>query len=78
VRVARAAGSAATRIPYRRPAKASFREAALRADLDVLPVWASESIDLITEVVAAADLVALLATEAEQSLVRAGQAVSST
>jgi len=59
-------------------AKASFREAAERGDLDVLPVWASESIDLITEVLPAAQLVALLAIEAEQALIRAGQAVTST
>lgn len=59
-------------------AKASFREAAQRGDPDVLPVWASESIDLITEVVPAADLVALLAIEAEEALTRAWQAVIST
>jgi nitronate monooxygenase len=59
-------------------AKASFRGAAERGDLDVLPVWASESIDLITEVVPAAELVALLATEAEEALIRAGQAISAT
>jgi nitronate monooxygenase len=57
-------------------ARASFREAAERGDLTVTPVWASESIDLITEVVPAAELVALLAAQAEDSLVRAGQAVS--
>jgi nitronate monooxygenase len=53
-------------------AKASFREAVDRGDLDALPVWASESIDLITEVVLAAELVGLLAIEAEQALARAG------
>jgi nitronate monooxygenase len=58
--------------------KTSFREATERGDLDVLPVWASEAIDLITEVVPAAELVALLATEAEQALIRAGQAITST
>jgi nitronate monooxygenase len=57
-------------------AKATFREAAGRGDLDVLPVWASESIDLITDVMPAAELVALLATEAERALVQAGQAAT--
>ncbi len=36
------------------------------------PVWASEAIDLITEVSPAADLVAALAAQAEEALVRAG------
>jgi nitronate monooxygenase len=56
-------------------AKASFREAADEGDLAVVPVWASEAIDLITEVVPAAELVGLLAQETEEALVRAGRAV---
>jgi len=59
-------------------AKASFRVAANRGDLDVLPVWASESIDLITEALPAAELVSLLVSEAEQALMRAGRAVTPT
>jgi nitronate monooxygenase len=47
-------------------AKVSFRDAAERGDLDVIPVWASESIDLITDVVPAAELVAILVHEAEE------------
>lgn len=58
-------------------AKAYFREAADRGDLGVVPVWASEAIDLITEVVPAAELVGLLAAEAEEALVRAGRALTS-
>jgi nitronate monooxygenase len=57
-------------------AKASYREAADRGDLDVVPVWASEAIDLITEVMAGADLVGLLAAETEQALLRSGRAIT--
>jgi nitronate monooxygenase len=56
-------------------AKAAFREAADRGDLSVLPIWASEAIDLITEVLPAAELVALLEAEAEKALLQAGRAV---
>ncbi len=56
--------------------KASFRAAADRDDPSVAPVWASEAIDLITAVVPAADLVGLLAAEAEDALARAGRAVT--
>jgi nitronate monooxygenase len=34
------------------------------------PVWASEAIDLITDVLSAADVVGALATEAESTLTR--------
>lgn len=57
-------------------ARASYREATDRGDLDAVPVWASQAIDLITDVMPAANLVALLAAEAEQALVRAGRAVT--
>jgi len=57
-------------------AKVAFREAAERGDTGVIPIWASEAIDLITEVVPAADLVGLLAAEAEEALVRAGRAIT--
>jgi len=53
-------------------AKADYRTAADRADLSVIPVWAGEAVDLITDLPAAADLVALITTEAEQALVDAG------
>jgi nitronate monooxygenase len=57
-------------------AKASYREGADRGDLGVVPVWASEAIDLITEVMPAADLVGLLAAETERALIRSGRAVT--
>ncbi len=54
-------------------AKQEYQEAVGRGDLTVLPVWASEAIDLITELSSATDLVAALAAEAEGALVRACQ-----
>jgi nitronate monooxygenase len=42
-----------------------------RGDLPQSPVWASEAIDLITEITPAADLVGALAAQAEQALARA-------
>jgi nitronate monooxygenase len=56
-------------------AKSSFREAADRGDLRVVPVWASEAIDLITEAGPATDLVGRLASEAEEALMRAVRAL---
>jgi nitronate monooxygenase len=56
-------------------ARARFQTAAARGDPAVLPIWASEAIDLISEVLPAAALVPL-AADAEQALIRAGQAVS--
>jgi nitronate monooxygenase len=58
-------------------AKASYREAAERGELGVVPIWASEAIDLITEVLPARDLVGLVAAETEEALVRAARAVTS-
>ena len=58
--------------------KASFQEAARRGDLDVLLVWASEAIDLITAVVPAADLVGQLGSEAEVTLTRMVGAITAT
>ncbi len=52
-------------------AKARYREKAQAGDLSVLPVWASEAIDLIRSVASAEDLVRLLAGEAEEALRRA-------
>jgi nitronate monooxygenase len=54
-------------------ARQAYRQAAERRDLAVVPVWASEAIDLITELASATDLVGTLAEEAEQALARAGQ-----
>jgi nitronate monooxygenase len=51
--------------------KRAYREAAARGDLSVAPVWASEAIDLITELSSAADLVSELASQAEKALARA-------
>lgn len=53
-------------------AQRAYTDAAARGDLNVLPVWASESIDLITKVGSATDLVAALAADAERALTRAG------
>lgn len=54
-------------------AKQAYRAAAARGDLAAVPVWASEAIDLVTEVVSAADLVAAIAADAEAALARAGR-----
>ena len=51
-------------------ARQTYREAAARGDLDVIPVWASEAVDLITDLRPAADLVAALAAEAELTIDR--------
>jgi nitronate monooxygenase len=56
-------------------AKVSFRAAAARGDMGVIPVWASEAVDLITDVPYAAALVELLSGEAERVLAQARQAV---
>lgn len=55
-------------------AGAAYREAADRGDLAVVPVWASEAVDLINDLVPAADLVERLAAETEEALVLAGRA----
>jgi nitronate monooxygenase len=52
-------------------ARRAYREAVATGTLPPEPVWASEAIDLITEVSPAADLVGALAAQAEQALVRA-------
>lgn len=52
-------------------ALAQFREAVDRGDLSAVPVWASEAIDLITDVAPAAVLVERIAAEAEAALARA-------
>jgi nitronate monooxygenase len=54
-------------------ALAAYREAAGRDDLAVVPVWAGEAIDLITEITSASEIVGALATGAEIALSRAGR-----
>ncbi len=54
-------------------AQQEYRSAASGNDMAVVPVWASEAIDLITSLQPAADLVALIAAEAEHALAHAGQ-----
>jgi nitronate monooxygenase len=56
-------------------AKAQFQDAVDKGDLYALPVWASEAIDLINDVVPASDLVGLLTREAEAALMRAARAI---
>jgi nitronate monooxygenase len=55
-------------------ALAAYRDAASRDDLAVVPVWAGEGIDLITEITSAGEIVAALARGAETALFRAGRA----
>jgi nitronate monooxygenase len=55
------------------PAKDAYRAALDRDDMAAVAVWASEAIDLITEVASAAELVGVIAREAEQALARAGR-----
>jgi nitronate monooxygenase len=52
-------------------AEQAYREGVARGDLTPLPVWASEAVDLITEVTPAASLVGILAAQAEEALARA-------
>ena len=52
-------------------ARQAYREAVARGDLPEKPVWASEAIDLITEISPAAELVGALAAQAEEALARA-------
>jgi nitronate monooxygenase len=50
----------------------AYREAEAREDPAVVAVWASEAIDLITDICSATDLVTKLAAEAEVAIARAG------
>ena len=43
-----------------------------RGDLDYLPIWAGEAVDMITAAEGAAELVGLIARGAEQALATAG------
>jgi nitronate monooxygenase len=49
-------------------AQRAYQDAVARADLPPLPVWASEAIDLITDLRPAADLVGALAAQAEDAI----------
>jgi nitronate monooxygenase len=52
-------------------AQQAYQQAVAAGDLPPEPVWASEAIDLITEMSPAADLVGALAEQAEEALARA-------
>ena len=52
-------------------AQRAYRDGVARGDLPPLPVWASEAIDLIHDLPSAADLVGVLAAQAEDALARA-------
>lgn len=51
-------------------AKRAYQEGVARGDLPPEPVWASQAIDLIHDLPPAADLVGLLAAQAEEALTR--------
>jgi nitronate monooxygenase len=53
-------------------ARQAYRKAVADGDLPPVPVWASEAIDLITDLRPAADLVGALAAEAAETLARLG------
>ncbi len=52
-------------------AKRAYQEGVARGDLPPEPVWASQAVDLIHDLPSAADLVGLLAAQAEAALTRA-------
>jgi nitronate monooxygenase len=54
-------------------ARRSYEDAIASGQLPPDPVWASQAIDLITEVSPAADIVAALGAQAEEALARAGR-----
>ncbi len=51
-------------------ALSAYREAAARADLAAVPVWAGQAVDRVTAIASAADLVGELAAETEAALRR--------
>ena len=55
-------------------ARQAYRDAVAHGEVTPVPVWASQAIDLITGLVPAADLVALLAAQATEALAAAGGA----
>jgi nitronate monooxygenase len=52
-------------------AKSDYQRRVASGELPPLPVWASQAIDLITDLPPAADVVADLAAQAEDALTRA-------
>jgi len=52
----------------------AYQDGVQRGELPPTPVWASAAIDLITDLVPAADLVGALAAQAEEALARASGA----
>ena len=52
--------------------KAAYREGVDRGDLDYVPIWAGEALDVITRSEGAAALVGRIAGEAEQAIATAG------
>ena len=56
-----------------REATRDYQNDVARGAIPSLPVWAGEAIDLITDLPSAADLVATLATQAEDALAKAGR-----
>ncbi|MGW0809498.1 NAD(P)H-dependent flavin oxidoreductase [Nonomuraea sp. NPDC002799] len=54
-------------------ARQDYQRDAARGAIPPLPIWAGEAIDLITDLPSAADLVTTLATQAEDTLARAGR-----
>lgn len=56
-------------------ALAEFRAATARGDLDFLPIWAGEAVDLISELDSASVLVARIITEAERAITATADAV---
>jgi nitronate monooxygenase len=53
-------------------ARQEYQDGIARGDLPPLPVWASQAIDLINDLPSAADLVGVLAAQAQEALARAG------
>lgn len=54
-------------------ARAAYQTDVARGVVPPLPVWAGEGVDLVNDLPPAADLVAALATQAENALARAGR-----
>ena len=51
----------------------AYALAAAGPDPDVIPIWAGEGIDLITELSSATELVSALMTEAEEAVAGVGE-----
>ena len=54
-------------------ARRAYQDGVARGDLPPQPVWASEAIDLISDLPSAAELVGILAAQAEEALARTGR-----